>query len=115
MLSKINFSWIGNTSLIINEIYSNNSSSQNDISSLYSQSFNQPIGLVVECSPMGWETGFQSLVELYQRLKKLYLIPPYLTLSIIRYIARVKWSNPENGVVPSPTPRCSIYWKGSFR
>ena len=46
----------------------------------------------------------------YQRLKKWYLIPPCLTLSIIR----VKWSNPGNGVVPSPTPWYSSYWKGSL-
>ena len=39
--------------------------------------------------------------------KKWYLIPPYLTLSIIRYVSRVKWSNPEKGVAPSPTPRFS--------
>ena len=32
-------------------------------------------------SPEDW---VQSQVELYQRLKKWYLIPPYLTLSIIR-------------------------------
>ena len=37
-----------------------------------------------------------------------------LTLSNIRYISRVKWSNPGKGVAPSPTPRCSSYWKGSL-
>ena len=42
-----------------------------------------------------------------QRLKKLYLIPPCLTLSIIRYISKIKWSNPGKGVVHSPTPQCS--------
>ena len=44
-----------------------------------------------------------------------YLIPPCLTLSIIRYGSRVKWSNPRNGVAPSPTPWCSSYRKGSLR
>ena len=39
---------------------------------------------------------------------------PCLTLSQLRYISRVKWSNPGKGVVPSPTPRCSSYWKGSL-
>ena len=34
---------------------------------------------------MARETWVQSQVESYQRLKKLYLIPPRLTLSIIRY------------------------------
>ena len=46
---------------------------------------------------------------------KWYLIPPCLTLSIIRYGSRVKWSNPGNGVAPSPTPWCSSYRKGSLR
>ena len=45
--------------------------------------------------------------------KKMYLISPCLTLSIIRYRSRVKWSNPRKEVVPSPTPQCSNYWKGS--
>ena len=45
---------------------------------------------------------------------KWYLIPPCLALSNIRYVSRVKWSNPGKGVAPSPTPRCSSYWKGAF-
>ena len=64
--------------------------------------------------PMAWETGVQSQVESYQRLKKWYLMPPCLTLSIMRYISRVKWSTPGKGVAPSLTPRCSSYWKGSL-
>ena len=43
------------------------------------------------------------------------MLPPCLTLSIIRYRLRVKWSNSGNGVVPFPTPRCSSYWKGSLQ
>ena len=42
--------------------------------------------------------------ESYQRLKKWYLIPPCLTLSIISYGSRVKWSIPGKEVAPSPTP-----------
>ena len=60
------------------------------------------------------ETDVQSPVESYQRLRKWYLIPPCLTLSIIRYGSRVKWSNPGKGVAP-PTPRCSSYRKRSLR
>ena len=41
--------------------------------------------------------------------KKWYLIPPCLTLCNIRYVSRVKWSNPGKGVAPSPAPRCSSY------
>ena len=61
------------------------------------------------------ETGVQSQVKSYQRLKKWYLIPPCWTLSVIRYVSRVKWSKLGKGVAPSPTPRCSSYWKGSLR
>ena len=42
------------------------------------------------------------------------MIPPSLTLSNIRYVSRVKWSNPGKWVAPSPTPQCSSYWKGSL-
>ena len=40
---------------------------------------------------------------------------PWLTLSIIRYVLRVKWSNPGNEVAPSPPPWCRSYWKVSLR
>ena len=73
-----------------------------------------PLAKWVECSLTGPETGVQSLVESYQRLKKWYLIPPYLTLGIIRYISRVNWSNPRKKVVLSPPPQCSSNWKESL-
>ena len=56
---------------------------------------------------MAPETWVQSPVESYQRLKKWYLMPPCLTLSIIRYGSRVKWHNTGKGVALSPTPWCS--------
>ena len=69
----------------------------------------------VECSPMARETWVQFQVKSYQRLKKWYLMPPWLTLSIIRYGSRVKWSNPGKEEAPSPTTWCRSYWKGSLR
>ena len=42
-------------------------------------------------------------------------MPTRLTLSIIKYGSRVKWSNPGKGVAPSPTPWCSSYRNGSLR
>ena len=63
---------------------------------------------------MVWETWVQSQVESCQRLKKWYLMPPCLTLSIIRYGSRVKWSNLGKEVAPSPTPWCSSCRKGNF-
>ena len=56
----------------------------------------------------------QSQVESYQTLKKWYLMPPCLTLNIVRYKSRVKWSNAGKRVAPSPTPWCSRYWKRSL-
>ena len=41
-------------------------------------------------------------------------MPPCSILSNIRYVSRVKYSNPGKGVVTSPTPRCGTYWKGSL-
>ena len=64
---------------------------------------------------MARETGVQHQVESYEKTQKWYLRPPCLTLSIIRYGSRVKWSNQGRQVTPSPTPRCSSLWKGSLR
>ena len=58
----------------------------------------------------GWPEG-SNRRSCHTRLLKWYLIYSCLTLSNIRYVSRVKWRNPEKGVAPSPTPRCSSYWK----
>ena len=66
----------------------------------------------VECLPMTHET--EVLIPdcvILKTQKKWYLICPCLTLSIIKYISKVKWSNPGKGVAPSPTPRYCSYWK----
>ena len=42
--------------------------------------------------------GFNSRSSHTKDSKKWYLLPPSLTLSIIRYGSMVKWSNPGNGV-----------------
>ena len=57
---------------------------------------------------------FQSQVELYQRLKKWYMLPCFI-LSIIRYGWRAKWRYPRKEKAHSPIPRCSSYLNGSFR
>ena len=54
-------------------------------------------------------------VRVIPKTKKWYLMPPCLTLGIIRYGSRVKRSNPGKGVAPSPTPWCCSYRKGSLR
>ena len=42
------------------------------------------------------------------------MILPCLILSNIRYVSRVKWSNPGRWVAPSSSFRCSSNWKGSL-
>ena len=61
----------------------------------------------LECSPM-------ARVQSQVKFKKWYLMLPYLTLCIIRYGSRVKWSNPGKVVALSPAPWCSSYRKGSL-
>ena len=51
--------------------------------------------------------------QVIPKTKKWYLMPPCLTLIIIRYGSKIKWVNPGIGVAPSPTPWFSSYWKGS--
>ena len=70
----------------------------------------------VEFSLMVRETWVQSQVASYLRLLKWFLIPPCLTISNLRYVSRVKWSNLGKGVAPSSTPWCKVgcYWKGSL-
>ena len=64
----------------------------------------------LECSPMARETWIQSQVEPYQR-KKWYLMPPCLTLSIIRYGSRIKWSNPGKRVATKQRVKPRIPWE----
>ena len=73
------------------------------------------IGLMGRVFTNGPGDQVQSQVESYQRLLKWYLIPPCLTLSNIRDLSRVKWSNPKKRVAPFPIPQCSSYRKGSLR
>ena len=58
---------------------------------------------------------YLSQVELYQTLKKMVLDATLLSTQHYKVRSRVKWSNPGNGVAPSPTPWYSSYWKGSLR
>ena len=60
------------------------------------------------------EIWVQSQVASYQRLLKWYLIPPCLTLSNIRSVLRVKWSNSGKGVAPSRYLGVVAIEKGAF-
>ena len=48
------------------------------------------------------------------KTQKWYLIPPCLTISIIRYGSRGKWVNPGKELAPSTTLWCSSYRKRSL-
>ena len=45
---------------------------------------------------------------------KMVLDTSLLNTHRLRYVSRVKWSNPGKGMAPFPTPWCSSYWKGSL-
>ena len=86
-----------------------------DISSVSSFRFlNLPIHWMVRVFTSDPGDHVQPEVESYQIFKRWYLMPPCLTLGIIRYRLRVKWCNPEKGVSPFLTPWCSSHWKGTF-
>ena len=67
--------------------------------------YNRTIGIIVSVHQMSQETGVQSQVESYQRLKKWYLMRPCINT----YKIRIKDMriNPGKRVAPSPTPWCS--------
>ena len=54
---------------------------------------NRTLAWWLKCLLIAQETWVQSQVASYQRLKKWYLIPPCLTLSIIRYVSKVSGAN----------------------
>ena len=57
---------------------------------------------------MAWESWVQSQVKSYQ---KMVLDASLVNTQHYKIYIKGKWSNPENGVAPSPTPWCSSYWK----
>ena len=73
---------------------------------------NRLIGLVGRVFANGPENLGSQPGRVIPKTSKMVLV--CLTLSNIRYVSRVKWSNPGKGLVSSPTPRCSIYWKRSL-
>ena len=54
-------------------------------------------------------------IYIYTLLLKWYLMPPCLTISIIRPGSRVKGSCPVKGVAPSPTSLCSSFGSPSSK
>ena len=69
----------------------------------------------VHCfGPVVRVTRVQSQVASYQRLKKWYLMLLCLTLSNIRYVSRVKWSNSGKGVALFLHLGVVAYSKGSL-
>ena len=77
--------------------------------------FHQVIGLISIVFANGPVNRDSISGRVIPKAQKMVLDPPCLILSIIRFGLKVKWSNPGNGVAPSPTPRCGRYWKGSLQ
>ena len=55
----------------------------------------RPIGLVGRVFTNSQDDRGSMPGREISKAQKWYLIPPYLTLSIIRYVSRVKWNNPR--------------------
>ena len=84
--------------------------SYRNIAILFTGSF----ALWAECSPMVQEPRFNPTSCHTKDFKKWDLISPCLTLSTIRYVSKVEWSNSAKKEAPSPTPWSSSYWKRSL-
>ena len=54
------------------------------------------------------------LGRVIQKTLKMVLDTSLLRTHQYKVRNKVKWSTPGKGVVPSPTARCSSYWKGSI-
>ena len=89
---RCHLSWRNNVSSSIRELYVGKFSA--DLDNFY----------LLKKGSMSGRPGFNP-----QRLKKKkrYSIPPGLTLSNIRYVLRVKETNPGKGVAPFPTLQCN--------
>ena len=48
------------------------------------------------------------------KIQKMVIDASLLNTQHFKVWIKGKWSNPEKGVAPSPTPQYCSYWKGSF-
>ena len=53
--------------------------------------------------------------QVIPKTQKMVLDSALLSNQYIKVRIKEKWSNPRNGVAPSPTPQCSSYLKGSLQ
>ena len=63
---------------------------------------------------MALETGVQSLVGSYQRLKKMVLDAFLLNIQHDNVRINGKWTNLGKGITPSSALRFSSLWRGDF-
>ena len=74
--------------------------------------WNRPIGLGVFTNvPGDWGSILGRVIP---KTEKMILDTSFLNTQHYKKRFKEKLSNPGKGVAPSPTPRCSSYWKGSF-
>ena len=74
----------------------------------------RPIGLMSRVFTNGLGDRVSIRGRVIPKMQKWYLIPPYLTLSIIRYRPRVKRGNPGKGVAASLHLGVVAIEKGAF-
>ena len=76
---------------------------------------NRQLANLVECSSMARETGVQSQVELYQRLKKIVFNISLLNTQHYKVRIKGKVEQPKGRGSAFPIPRRSSHWKGNLR
>ena len=77
------------------------------VSSVSVKHWSRSIDLAVRVFTNGPGDWGSTLGRVIPKTQKMVLDPSLL--NIIRYVSRVKWSNPGKGVTSFPTPRCSGY------
>ena len=61
-----------------------------------------------------WSSIPVHTIRVIKRLKKIILDGSLLNHRHYKVRIQIMWSSQRKGVAPSPTRRCSSYWKGSF-
>ena len=77
--------------------------------------YKNPFGIMFRVFTNGPGDLYSIPGRVVPKTQKMVLETALLTLGIIRYVSRVKWSNTRKGVVSSPTLWCSSYQKGNPR
>ena len=81
---------------------------------IYIYIYNIYIGLMSRVFANGLGDWGLTPGQVIPKTQKMVLDTTLLSTQHYKLRIKGKWSNPRNGVVPSPTPQCSSFWKVSL-